>query len=79
MDSLDKKIRAAEEISKRNEAMTDYEKLKNMYETAKEIEPHKAMHMIMDAKTDEERKFYTYIHDMNLQREQKKVVERNLF
>lgn len=69
-----KDIHAKKEVSMRNN--TDLDKL---YEAAKNLDPAKAMRLVQQAQNDEERKFYAFIADMNLQRSQKEVIERNLF
>ena len=53
--------------------------LKQLYEIAKEINHGEALKMARQAKTAEERKFYAFISDMNLQRAQKKAIENKLF
>lgn len=53
--------------------------LKKLYEIAREIEPNKALRLVMQADNDEERKFYAYIANMNLQRRQKEVIRKGLF
>ena len=55
------------------------DKSKDLYELAKNIDPGKALTLMRNAKSVEERNFYVYIADMNLQRSQKTVIERNLF
>lgn len=44
--------------------------LKRLYETAKAVLPGKALQMVRNAECDEERNFFSYIADMNLQRAQ---------
>lgn len=51
----------------------------NLYQVAREIPPGVALEAARQAESDEERNFYAFISDMNLQREQKKVIEKNLF
>lgn len=53
--------------------------LKELYQTAREIPPGVALEMVRRAESDEERNFFAFISDMNLQREQRKVIEKNLF
>lgn len=53
--------------------------LKELYQTACSIPPGVALEMVRRAESNEERNFFAFIADMNLQREQKKVIEKNLF
>lgn len=50
-----------------------------LYELAVKMEPSESMRLAMVAKSDEERRFYAYIVNMNLQRRQKEVIEKNIF
>ena len=45
-------------------------KLKQLYERAKTVLPGEALQMARNAECDEERNFFAYIADMNLQRQQ---------
>ena len=53
--------------------------IQEIYKVAREIDPAAAMRAVQCAETDEERQFYAYIADMNLQRAQKAVIEAHLF
>ena len=53
--------------------------IQEIYKAAREIDPATAMRAVQRAETDEERQFYAYIADMNLQRAQKAVIEAHLF
>lgn len=53
--------------------------LRELYETAKAVPPGYALNMVRQARTDEERNFFAYICDMNIQREQRKAIENNVF
>ena len=44
--------------------------LKRLYETARTVLPGEALQMARNAATDEERNFFAFIADMNLQRAQ---------
>ena len=44
--------------------------LKQLYETARTVLPGEALQMVHSAESDEERNFFAYIADMNLQRAQ---------
>lgn len=50
-----------------------------MYEAARNISPGTAMRFATEAESEEERFFWAYICNMNLQRAQKKAIENNLF
>lgn len=53
--------------------------IQELYELAREILPSAAMRAVQAAETDEERRFYGFIAEMNLQRAQKIAIEKNLF
>ena len=79
MDTLDVTIKNAETRAERNESMSDNSELKNLYNIAKKIGHANALNLARHAESQEERNFFAYIADMNLQRKQKQVVERNIF
>lgn len=79
MDSLADKISDAVKHLEKRDTMTNVDDLKKLYEEAKNMAPSKAMRLVQQAKSDEERRFYGFIAEMNLQRAQKKAIERNLF
>ena len=56
--------------------MDDFKKL---YQAACSIPPGEALEMARRAESNEERNFFAFIADMNLQRAQKKAIEMNLF
>lgn len=51
----------------------------NVYEEIKKLQPRDTLQLLLDAKTEEEKKFYEMIGDFLLQAKQREVVERNLF
>lgn len=53
------------------------EDLRDIYLIAQSIDPGKALRLVREAKTEEEMHFFAYIHDMNLQRIQKRVILKN--
>lgn len=59
--------------------MNDYEILKELYEKARNIPYGVALNLAREARSEEERSFWIRIGDMNLQRIQKEVIERNVF
>lgn len=50
-------------------------KLKQLYKTASNVLPGEALQMARNTDTDEERNFFAYISDMNLQRAQWKYID----
>lgn len=52
---------------------------KSLYEIAREVSAADSLHMMRNAKTDEEMRFWAYVHNMNLQRAQKIAIENNVF
>lgn len=57
--------------------MNDIQKrLKQLYQAAKSIPPFVALDAARHAETAEERNFYAYISDMNLQRRQWEYIRR---
>lgn len=78
MSTLSTKIREAEIQLEKGNDMRDTA-LKQLYEIARNTEPNQAMKLVQRAEDDEERRFYAFIAEMNLQRAQKKAIERNLF
>lgn len=53
--------------------------LKELYDVARAVEPNQALRQVMTADTDEERRFFAFIANMNLQRRQKEVILKGLF
>ena len=54
-----------------------FEELKQLYETARKVKTNVALEMVMEAQTDEERKFYAFVMNMNLQRAQRLAIQKN--
>ena len=59
--------------------MNDCEVLKELYKKARDIDFGAALDMARQAKTKEEETFYINICNMNMQRKQKEIIERNIF
>ena len=59
--------------------MKERNELKELYEMAKKIDPYLAMRFLQEAESEEERRFYMFVGDMNLQHAQKEAIERNVF
>lgn len=57
----------------------DLDELKKLYQEARRIEPSVAFQLIQEAQSEEERNFWAYIHNMNLQHAQRLAIARNLF
>lgn len=53
--------------------------LKQFYLRAKELSPFACYRMAMDSKDEEERRFFAFLGNMNLQRRQAEVIEQHLF
>lgn len=53
--------------------------LKRLYEAARVANPAAALRMATKATTQEERRFYAAVAEMNQQRTQKEVIKKNLF
>lgn len=51
------------------------EKIKRLYQEARRISPGEALEMARRAESDEERNFYAFISDMNLQRQQREYIQ----
>lgn len=56
-----------------------FEELKQLYEAARKVKPNVALEMVMEAQTDEERKFYAFVMNMNLQRAEQLAIQQNKF
>lgn len=50
--------------------------LKQLYETARAVLQGEALQMVRNAECDEERNFFAYIADMNLQRAQWEYINK---
>lgn len=83
MGNLDSTIQdavmRAEGNDKMLDKMPDKGSLKGLYHDAKNLGHASALGLARQAESDEERNFFAFIADMNLQREQKKAIERNMF
>ena len=79
MGNLDFTIQNAVMRAEGNDNMSDVNRLKDLYDSAKKIGYANALGLARQAENDEERNFFAFIADMNLQREQKKAIERDMF
>ena len=60
-------------------SLNEEAKLRGLYELARKIAPAAAMRLVRQTQDDEERRFYAFIAEMNLQRAQKIAIKNNLF
>lgn len=67
----------AEIQANRDQIKRDLAKL--IYAAACDMDDSLSLRMMREAESEEERRFYAYIHDMNLQRRQKIVIKNNVF
>ena len=79
MSNLDSTIQNAVLRAGGNDGMSDKSSLKDLYNKAKNIGYTDALGLARQAESDEERNFFAFVADMNLQREQRKAIERNVF
>ncbi len=59
--------------------MCDVKKFSKMYQEIKELQPEDTLQLFMEANDEDERDFFHMIGNYLLQREQKQIIERNLF
>ncbi|MBE5928995.1 MAG: hypothetical protein E7267_06460 [Lachnospiraceae bacterium] len=59
--------------------MCDVNKYYEMYDDIKKLQPEDTLRLVLDAKNDEERKFFMMLGNFLLQQKQKKIIEGNLF
>ena len=59
--------------------MCDVKKYNKIYEDIVKLQPDDTLQLVLEAETEEEKSFYEMVGDFLLQREQKQVIERNLF
>lgn len=59
--------------------MCDVKKYEKIYEDLKKLQPEDTLQLVLEAETEEQRTFYEMVGDFLLQKEQRQVIERNLF
>jgi hypothetical protein len=59
--------------------MCDVKKYEILYKEIENLQPEDTLQLILEADSEEQRKFYTMVGDFLLQKKQRKVIERNLF
>ena len=78
-DSLVDQIKAANCREVEDPTSIEENKAKKLYEVAVGLDPSTLLRLVQRSNSDEERKFFAQIADMNLQRVQKQVIEEKLF
>lgn len=59
--------------------MCDVKKYSNMYNDMRNLQPEDTLQLVLEAKDDEEKRFFELLGNFLLQQKQKKVVEGNLY
>lgn len=59
--------------------MCDVKKYEKIYEDIKLLQPEDTLQLVLEAETEEQRRFYEMVGDFLLQMKQRQVIERNLF
>lgn len=59
--------------------MCDTKKYNQIYRDIEQLQPSDTLQLILEAKTEEERDFYVMVGNYLLQKDQRRVIERNLF
>ena len=59
--------------------MCDLEKYSNIYNEIKELDPDDTLQLVLQAKTEDEQRFYAMVGDFLLQKGQKEAIARNVF
>lgn len=59
--------------------MSDLERYHQIYKEISVLQPDETLQLVLESETEEEKNFYELVADFLLQKEQKKVIEKNLF
>ena len=59
--------------------MCDVKKYEKIYEDIKKLQPEDTLQLVLEAETEEQRRFYEMVGDFLLQKQQWQVIERKLF
>jgi hypothetical protein len=59
--------------------MCDVKKYSDIFKEIQKLEPDDTMQLVLEADTEEERKFYELVSDFLLQSKQKDSIARNVF
>lgn len=59
--------------------MCDVSKYSDMFQDMKTLQPEDTLQLVLEAKDEEEKKFFEMLGNFLLQQKQRKVIEGNLF
>lgn len=59
--------------------MCDVKKYENIFREIKKLQPEDTLQLVLEADSEDTKKFYELVGDFLLQMEQKKVIEGDLF
>ena len=59
--------------------MCDVSKYSEMFQDIKTLQPEDTLQLVLEAKDEEEKKFFEMLGNFLLQQKQRKVIEGNLF
>lgn len=59
--------------------MCDVKKYEKIYEEIEQLRPEDTLQLILEAKTEEQKRFFEVVGDFLLQKKQRQVIERKLF
>ena len=59
--------------------MCDVRKYSDMFQDMKTLQPEDTLQLVLEAKDEEEKKFFEMLGNFLLQQKQRKVIEGNLF
>lgn len=79
MDEIEYNIRKKRVKKKGDLGMCDVKKYNLIFQDIKKLRPQDTLQLVLEAETEEERDFFEMIGNYLLQKEQAKVIERNLF
>ena len=59
--------------------MCDVKKYNKIYKDIEQLQPDDTLQLVLEAETEEEKRFYEMVEDFLLQQRQAKVIERKIF
>lgn len=59
--------------------MCDVKKYSDMFQDMKKLQPEDTLQLVLEAKSEEEKKFFELLGNFLLQQKQKEVIKGNLF
>ncbi|MCM1134307.1 MAG: hypothetical protein NC400_01915 [Clostridium sp.] len=59
--------------------MCDVKKYEKIYEEIAHLQPEDTLQLVLEAETEEQKKFYEMVGDFLLQKKQRQAIERKLF